>query len=100
MAKLTARQRAHLKSIAHSLKPLFQIGREGVTDALIRTLEAAFQTRELFKVKVLDTAPLAARDAAAALDGRIDGMEVVQVIGRTLVLYRPDPDQPVIRLPR
>ena len=96
---LTARQRAHLKSLAHALKPLFQIGKEGITDAVCETLETGFQTRELLKVKVLDTAPLEPRDAAESLAERLPGLEVVQVIGRTLVLYRRHPDSPQIRLP-
>ena len=44
------KQRAHLKSLAHSLKPILQIGKEGVTDALVRSIEDAFHTRELFKI--------------------------------------------------
>lgn len=97
---LTPRQRARLKALAHPLKPIFQIGKDGVTDTLVTTLVDAFGTRELFKVKVLESAPLDARAAADALADRIEGMDVVQVIGRTLVLYRPHPDAPEIRLPR
>ena len=96
---LTARQRAHLKSLAHPLKPLVQIGKDGVTDALAATLETAFQTRELLKVKVLDTAPVDVRGAAGELRARLADGEVVQVIGRTIVLYRRHPERPEIRLP-
>lgn len=97
--ELTARQRAHLKSLAHSLKPVQHVGKEGVTDALVRSVEDALQTRELMKVKVLENAPGAAREVADELAGRIAGMHVVQVIGRTVVLYRADPEDPQIRLP-
>lgn len=97
--ELTARQRVHLKSLAHSLKPVQHVGKEGVTDALVRSVEDALQTRELMKVKVLENAPGAARDVADELAGRIAGMHVVQVIGRTVVLYRADPEDPQIRLP-
>lgn len=96
---LTARQRAHLKSLAHPLKPLFQVGKEGVGDALAATLETAFQTRELLKVRVLDTAPLDVSAAAEELRGRLSDVEIVQVIGRTIVLYRRHPERPEIRLP-
>lgn len=99
MSALTARQRAHLKSLAHSLKPLFQVGRDGVTGTVASTIASAFQTRELLKVKVLEGAPLSAREAADALAAMVPGMHVVQVIGRTVVLYRPHPDEPQIRLP-
>jgi RNA-binding protein len=96
---LTARQRAHLKSLAHALKPILQVGREGVTDAVARTVEDAFHTRELLKVKVLEAAPAPAREVGESLAGGIPGVHLVQVIGRTVVLYRPHPEQPEIRLP-
>ncbi|HEU5209319.1 MAG TPA: ribosome assembly RNA-binding protein YhbY [Longimicrobiales bacterium] len=99
MESLTARQRAHLKSLAHPLKPLFQIGREGVTSNVAGTIAAALETRELLKVKVLEGAPVSAREAADELAGQVEAMHVVQVIGRTIVLYRRHPEKPEIRLP-
>jgi RNA-binding protein len=99
MATLTPRQRAHLKSLAHPLKPILQIGREGVTDAVARTIEDAFRTRELLKVKVLESAPAPAREVGESLAGGIGGVALVQVIGRTVVLYRRHADAPEIRLP-
>jgi RNA-binding protein len=53
----------------------------------------------LLKVKVQDSAPDAARDTGEALVGRLGDAYLVQVIGRTLVLYRPDPEEPAIELP-
>lgn len=99
MESLTARQRAHLKSLAHPLKPLFQIGREGVTSNVAGTIASALETRELLKVKVLEGAPVSAREAADELAGQVEAMHVVQVIGRTIVLYRRHPEKPEIRLP-
>src|SRR5690606_10905156 len=75
---LTSKQRAYLKSLAHPLKPILQIGREGVTDAVARTVTDAFNTRELLKVKVLEAAPAPARETAEDLAARIDGAELVQ----------------------
>ncbi|HEX5724259.1 MAG TPA: ribosome assembly RNA-binding protein YhbY [Longimicrobiaceae bacterium] len=97
---LTPKQRAHLRSLAHHLKPVAQIGREGVTDASAHAVEEALATRELIKVKVQEAAPLDVRAAAAALAERLEGVQVVQTIGRVAVLYRPHPEQPEIRLPR
>jgi RNA-binding protein len=77
-----------------------QIGKEGLTDAASRSLRDAFNTRELLKAKVLENAPEAAREIAATLAERIEGAQVVQVIGRTVVLYRPHPNKPEIQLPR
>lgn len=99
MADLTSKQRAHLRSLAHRLKPVVQVGTDGVTEAVVGSVEDAFRTRELLKVKVLESAPLDARDAAAELTDRIDGASVPQVIGRTVVLYRAFPENPEISLP-
>jgi len=97
--KLTPRQRAHLKSLAHSLKPVIQVGREGVTEASIGSIEDALNTRELLKVKVLEAAPQSAREAAEAIEQLLPGGQVVQVIGRTIVVYRPSDQRPEIQLP-
>lgn len=97
---LNARQRAHLKSLAHPLKAMAQIGKGGVDESVVQSLDDAFQNRELLKVKVLDTAPLSAKEAAEQLAAQVSGARLVQVIGRTIVLYRQHPDNPEIRLPR
>ena len=96
---LSPKQRAHLRSLAHHLKPVLHIGKEGVSDAAISAVGAAFNTRELLKVKVTDGAPLSAREAGDEIAARLDGAHHVQTIGRTVVLYRPDPEQPEIKLP-
>jgi RNA-binding protein len=99
MSSLTSKQRAHLRSIAHPLKPLIQIGNEGVTAALLKTVTEAFNTRELLKVKALDSAPDDPRATADAIVAALDGVGVAQTIGRTIVLYRPFEEDPEIRLP-
>lgn len=96
---LTTKQRSYLKSLAHSLKPVHQIGKEGVTDSAAAAVLEAFNTREVLKVKVQDSAPSAVRVTGEELAARLDGVHLVQVIGKTLVLYRPDPDDPTIELP-
>ncbi|HEU0015739.1 MAG TPA: ribosome assembly RNA-binding protein YhbY [Longimicrobium sp.] len=96
---LTPKQRAHLKSLAHHLKAVVFVGKDGITPQTVRSLEEAFNTRELLKVKVLEAAPMNVREGAAALAEQVDGAVVVQTIGRVGVLYRPDPDKPEIALP-
>ena len=96
---LTSRQRAHLRSLAHHLKPVVHVGGDGVTDAVLRNVEEAFNTRELLKVKVLEGAPEDARETADAIVAALEGVDVAQTIGRTVVLYRPFPEEPEIRLP-
>lgn len=100
VSDLTSKQRAHLRGLAHPLKPVAHVGKEGVTTAVVRSMEQALATRELVKVRVLEAAPEPARETAAALAGRLPGSHVVQVVGRTATLYRPDADAPQIRLPR
>ena len=89
---LTPGQRAELRSAAHSLKPIFQIGKEGVTERAVEAVREAFNTREILKVKVLDSAPSDAHATGETLASSIEGTQLVQVIGRTVVLFRPEPE--------
>ncbi len=95
---LTSKQRAQLKSLAHPLKPLLHIGKEGASGTVVESVREAFNTRELLKVKVLESAPQSAKELGEDLAWRLEGVELVQVIGRTLVLYRAHPEKPEIRL--
>ena len=99
MAELTSKQRAHLRFLAHRLRPVVHVGNDGISEAVVASVEDALKTRELLKVKVLEGAPVDARGAADSLSSRLAHAHVPQVIGRTFVLYRPFPDEPGIRLP-
>ncbi len=92
MPDLTSKQRAHLRSLAHSLKPVVHVGTDGVSDAVLRSVEEAFNTRELLKIRVLDSAPGGLRETADAIVEALDGVHVVQTIGKTAALYRPFPE--------
>ena len=96
---LTSKQRAFLRSLAHHLKPVVHVGTEGVTPALLTSVEEAFNTRELLKVRLQESAPQSTRDTGDAIATEVNGVHVVQTIGRTLALYRRHPDKPEIRLP-
>jgi RNA-binding protein len=97
---LTPRQRAHLRSLAHPLKPIHHVGKDGLTDAAVAAILDAFNARELLKVKVQESSPMSAAAAGESLAARIPSAHHVQTIGRTVVLYRPHPEKPEIRLPR
>ena len=99
MAQLKPRQRAILRSIAQAVKPILQIGKDGVTDAVADSVTAALNRRELLKIRILETAPAAAQQLGEELVARVDGAHLVQVIGRTLVIYRRHPEKPEISLP-
>ena len=76
-----------------------QIGKGGVTEAAVTAVREALAARELIKVKVLDIAPGTADTAGVELGAALGDTHLVQVIGRTLVLFRPDPEDPQIGLP-
>ena len=67
---------------------------------MVRSVDEAFNSRELLKVKVQQGAPEKARATADQLVAALDGVHVPQTIGRTIVLYRPFPENPEIELPR
>lgn len=95
---LTGKQKRHLRSLAHHLDPIFQIGKGGVNDHLIRHIEEAIEVRELIKVSVLNNSIEEAREIAPEIAER-SGCELVQVIGKTIVLYKESQDHKTIELP-
>ncbi len=85
---LNSKQRAELRAEANGLDPIFQIGKEGVTESVIAQIEDTFNTRELFKVKVhLETSPESPKEIASKI-AEATKCDVVQVVGGTIVLFR------------
>lgn len=96
---LTSKQRAALRAMSNGVEAILQIGKGGVGDQLVKQVNDALQARELVKLSVLETAPDPTKEAAQELAQRTRS-EVVQVIGRKIVLYRPNRDKPGIQLPK
>lgn len=99
---ITAKQRAYLKGIAHNLKPLSQLGKEGMTPSFIESLNQLLEIHELVKVSVLETNQLNVKEAASEL-AKLTDADFVQAIGRKFTLYRAPrvkKDEPKIVLPR
>ena len=96
---LTGKQKRYLRSLAHHLDPIFQVGKGGINDHLIRHIEEALEARELIKVSVLNNSQEEARDIAPELAEK-SGAELVQVIGKTIVLYKESKENKTIELPR
>lgn len=94
---LTSKQRAALRSMANGYETILQIGKDGVTGNVIKQTYDALTARELIKMRVLDGAPLSAREAADSLAEKV-GADVVQVIGTRFVLFRRNTKKPVIKL--
>ena len=95
---LTPRQRRYLRGLGHDLKPVVQVGREGVTDAVAGAVAAALETHELVKIRVGDGAPADRHEVADDLAARTTS-DLVQVLGRTILLYRRRAGEPIIELP-
>ena len=90
---LTSKQRAALRSCANRIEAIFQVGKGGIGDTLIKQVDDALTARELIKLKVLENCEYTAREAAEVLAGET-GSEPVQVIGNKLVLFRRNPKKP------
>lgn len=88
---LSSKERAELRAEAHHLTPSVHVGHQGLTDALVQTLDDALRTRELVKVALAKTTEVSAKDASHQLAERL-GADVVQTIGRTCTLFRENPD--------
>jgi RNA-binding protein len=88
---LTSKRRSELRSEAHHLTPAVHIGQQGLTPAVVRSVDDALRARELVKIQVGRAADVPVREAARELAGALRA-EVVQVIGRTATLYRENPE--------
>lgn len=95
---LSSKQRAYLIGLSHQLDPVVSVGKNGVSPESVVSTEEAFNTRELLKGAVMKMAPVTPREAAETLAGRTRS-EVVTVIGRKFVLYKPFKENPKIILP-
>jgi RNA-binding protein len=97
---LTGKQRHHLRGLGHELRPIVQIGKDGIDDGVVAAVDRALTDHELVKIRVNvgEAVDLDRHDAAEAIAKRTHS-EVAQVLGNTLLLYRANPDQPAIVLP-
>lgn len=89
---MTSKQRAYLKSLAMKIEPVIQLGRSGVTPENTASVEEAFSNRELIKLSVLQNCLSDPREMAEMIAERTHS-QVVQVIGKKIVLYREGKDE-------
>lgn len=90
--ELTSKQRAQLRGIANSIDTIVIIGKDGITENLVKQANDALEAREIIKCKVLENSMLTAREACEELS-RLTRSEQVQVIGTKFVLYRQHYDK-------
>lgn len=96
--ELNSKQRAYLKSLASTMDPIFQIGKGSLTPEVTEAVSEAFHTRELIKIAVLKNCMDDPKEIAQVLAERTHA-QVVQVIGKKMVLYKESKDKKKIELP-
>ncbi|SET62044.1 RNA-binding protein [Oceanobacillus limi] len=95
---LTGKQKRFLRSEAHHLKPIFQVGKIGVNDNMVTQINEALEKRELIKVSILQNCLEDKDEVAEALQKGTD-CEIVQIIGNNIVLYKESEENKQIKLP-
>ena len=90
--KLTGAQLRHLRGLGHHLADLGMIGKEGITPNLVKAVQDNLVAHELVKVRIQDTCPLDRKEAVEQL-ALAAVAAVVQILGKTALLYRPNPDR-------
>ncbi|WP_079516432.1 ribosome assembly RNA-binding protein YhbY [Rossellomorea marisflavi] len=96
---LTGKQKRYLRSQAHHLNPIFQVGKGGVNENMINQIGEALEARELMKVSILQNCEMDKHEVAKALSKGARA-ELVQLIGHTVVLYKESKENKAIILPR
>ena len=84
---ITTKQRAFLRGLGNALEPVVQVGKDGLNENLITSVQRLLQARELIKIKVLKNCELSAREVADNLSSMLNA-DVVQVIGAIIILYK------------
>lgn len=95
---LTGKQKRFLRSKAHHLDPIFQVGKGGVNDNMIKQVQEALEARELVKISVLQNCE---EDKETVADTLVKGTggELVQLIGKIIILYKESKENKTIELP-
>ena len=96
---LTSKQRAYLRGLANTYDTILIVGKGGLGDTIYKQADDALKARELIKGKVLETCEFNSREAAHIIAEQV-GADVVQVIGYKFILYKANPDEPKIKLPK
>ncbi len=96
---MTSKQRSYLKGLASNMTPIFQIGKASLTPEIVTALDEAIEKRELIKVSVLKNCADDPHEIAEIIAERTKS-QVVVVIGKKIVLYRPSKKNPKIELPK
>ena len=96
---MTSKQRAYLRSLASTMSPIFQVGKNGLSDNLINQLSDALEARELIKINVLETSDFEVRELGNILAEKTNSI-LVQTLGNKITLFRQRKKDSKIILPR
>ena len=95
---LTGKQKRYLRSLAHNIDPIFQIGKAGINDNMISQIDETLENRELIKIHILQNNFDDKNDLAQTLS-QATNSEVVQVIGSMIIIYRESQENKELSLP-
>lgn len=96
---LTGKQRSYLKSLAHNIKPVLQVGKDGISPAFINQVLETIEKRELIKISLLESVDTPVNEAAQIIADRTQS-EFVQAVGRKVTIYKKSKNDPKIELPK
>ncbi len=95
---LTGKQKRHLRAMGNEMDPILQVGKGGITETVVTQTDQTLEARELIKCRVLQNCSEDPQSVADELAGQVQA-DLVQVIGRNFLLFRPSKNKPVIVLP-
>ena len=95
---ITSKQKQYLKGLGHGIKPVIQVGKEGISEKVLSSISKALDDHELIKVTILENSDLDRKEASQIISENTDS-ELVQVLGRKFLLYKKNKENPKITLP-
>lgn len=94
---LNPKQKQHLKGLGHVLRPILQVGKDGINERQLSSISKALQDHELIKINILENSDLS-KDEAAKLICESVGAELVQLLGKKMILFKQNKKEPKIVL--
>lgn len=95
---ITGKTRSYLKSLAHKIEPVLQIGKNGLTEEVLKSIEEALEARELIKINLLNNSLLDTKETALEICSKLNA-EYIQSIGNKIVIYKESEDK-IIEIPK
>lgn len=95
---ISGKQRSYLKALANGIDPIFQVGKNGITEIFLKQVDDALEAREIVKINVLNNSLLEAKNVALDVSDKLNA-EFVQSIGNKFVIYRESKENKKIELP-